>query len=322
MVTLTQSKNIVCLLAFNKMGNSNSNLVHPRRPIKAFKGFDGLIVKSAEDNLRIAKTDHQPKSSDKLKMMPNIQNTSSAPFILDNQREYSSHEDGSKEDIRNSQSFIDQTTEIPFVTNVPQQIHSVEILMPEDNSKDNPSVSHASNSTSPVVFTDNVITIITRTGSLKNELGTPILKKTIGQVIPITPLMEVSAENAGVSENTTTSYSLEVSKFESLVDSNVPSYGSVDWSIDENDLYSSFSISRQTQECTNMDMRKESFSCRSTTDMLKLISDDDDMDRKNKLLAKRRNLQKSLIKYNSCSTIYPNGLFAFSGIKDILHRYF
>jgi hypothetical protein len=53
--------------------------------------------------------------------------------------------------------------------------------------------------------------------------------------------------------------------------------------------------------------------------MLKLISDDN-LDRENKLLAKRRDVQK-LVKYNSCSTIFADRLFAFPGMTDILHRY-
>lgn len=71
-----------------------------------------------------------------------------------------------------------------------------------------------------------------------------------------------------------------------------------------------------------MDMRREN-SNRSTSDMLKLISiDDEDIVRRNKLLAKRRELVKSLVKYNSCSTIFADRLFVFPGMAEMLHRYF
>jgi len=69
-----------------------------------------------------------------------------------------------------------------------------------------------------------------------------------------------------------------------------------------------------------VDMRKASFQHRSTSDMLKIISDDN-LDRKKKLLTKRRDLQKSLIKYNSCSTIFAERVFAFPGMTNILYRY-
>jgi hypothetical protein len=67
-------------------------------------------------------------------------------------------------------------------------------------------------------------------------------------------------------------------------------------------------------------MRKDTFQHRSTSDMLKILSVDD-LDRKKKLLTKRRDLQKSLVKYNSCSTIFAERVFAFPGMTNILYRY-
>lgn len=218
------------------MGNSNSHLVHPAHHPKALKGFNGHSLKNAEEDLSKNK-DFESMNADKLRMMPNIHTVASAPYLLDNINESAKDHHGSIETTMHHLKSDERDTANALYDNDIAEAHSIPILLKEDNIK-SASTSLDYGLTSPIVSNDIMPVVIHATGSSKSILGTPITRKQPTNLVPITPLLEIS------SENNTASLSIDERRFESLVDSNAPSYGSVDGSYDMSGslLYSSPSL--------------------------------------------------------------------------------
>jgi hypothetical protein len=173
--------------------------------------------------------------------MPNIQAVVSAPFILDADHQKSAADSSSNHDTSQPTVLVEKTRSDPSLDESPAYQHSVEISFQKEEIKSNSS-SINQVSTSSVIRANDVAIVIPRAGSSKNELmGTPpITKRQVTTLTPITPLMEASLETSHTS-NITSSVSIEHHRFQSLVDSNNVSYGSVDVSYDGSGPYICYS---------------------------------------------------------------------------------
>lgn len=213
------------------MGNSNSHVIHPAHHPKKSKGLNRNSLKNAEEDLTREK-DNESMNEDKLRMMPNIHTVASAPLLVDNINELAAKDHGSGDQhlISNEKD----TVTILYVNEIADP-HSIDVILKDERLKKE-SISLDCDSTSPI--DDNKPGVIQRAGSYNSGLGTPITKKPVVNMVPITPLLEIS------SENNTASLSIDEKRFESLVDSNAPSYGSVNVSFDNSSsfLYSNPSL--------------------------------------------------------------------------------
>jgi hypothetical protein len=234
-----RAQDFVCLPA-NKMGNSNSHLVHPVQRHKAPKALQDHALSNAKEDLSREK-DIETKNADRLRMMPNIEAVTSAPLILDNHCQNAATDHGSSGQTHQLSTLDDQTRNTPCLDDIPTHPHSIQILLREETIKME-SLAVSYDSTLPVFITEGVpavdvpvvdvpvvdVLVTTRAASSKSELfGTPITKRQVIELMPITPLIEASLETSQTS-NITSSISVDPHRFESLVDSNDISYGSVD----------------------------------------------------------------------------------------------